>query len=102
MVTLKNSKCSTRVYDFYQNGSPFQTTLLDRFGWKFCVEPWSQSPTISHMSQKPIEKLQIELPGQSVDLKNYLDYCIDSWNSYCNEDIKEKQKSVYTHPGGRM
>ena len=25
--------------DFFPNGSPGQTTLLDRFGSKFCVEP---------------------------------------------------------------
>ena len=41
-----------------QNGSAGQTTLLDRSSSKFCVEPRSQSPDISHMSQTPILKRQ--------------------------------------------
>ena len=42
---------------FFQNGSPGQTTLLDRFDSKFCVEPRSENPNISHMSQNTIRKL---------------------------------------------
>ena len=47
---------------FPQNGSPSQTTLLDRFGSKFCVEPRYQNPDISHMSQNPIWKLPKHFP----------------------------------------
>ena len=39
---------------FLKNGSPGQTTLLDRSGSNFCVEPRSQNPDISYMSQNPI------------------------------------------------
>ena len=56
IVRLGN-KAQTRFV--FQNGSPGQTTLLDRLGSKFSVEPRSQNPDISHMSQKTIRKLQI-------------------------------------------
>lgn len=35
----------------FQNGLPGQTTLLEIFGPKFCVEPRSQTSDISRMSQ---------------------------------------------------
>ena len=43
---------------FFKNGSPGQMAILDRSGSKFCVEPGSRNPDISHMSQNPIWKLQ--------------------------------------------
>ena len=53
---------------FFQNGSHGQITLLDTSGSEFCVEPWSQSPDIFHMSQNPIVKLRDQFPGLNVNL----------------------------------
>ena len=53
---------------FFQNGSPGQIAMLDQSGSEFCVEPRYQSPNISHMSQIPTWKLQIQFSGQNVNL----------------------------------
>ena len=47
---------NVKASNFVNNGSPGQTTLLDRFGSKFCIEPWSQSQSFSQMSPNPIER----------------------------------------------
>ena len=52
----------------FPNGPPGQITLLDRFRPKFCVEPRRPNSESSHMSQIPIWKLQIQFPGQNVNL----------------------------------
>ena len=54
LFIFQSSSTFPRFGGFFPNGSPGQTTLLDRFGSKFCVGPQSQSPDISHMSQNPI------------------------------------------------
>ena len=39
---------------------------------------------------------ELFLVSRGLDEQDYLE------ENYCNEDMKEKTKSVYTHPGGRM
>ena len=57
--------------DFSKNGSPGQTTVLTRFVSKFCVEPRSQSPNMSHLESKCVWKTP-NRASKGIELRHFI------------------------------